>query len=385
MHWWASIAGIVLILVILMDAFETVVLPRRIKRNFFRISSRFYRNTWGFWIRVARHIKSDNRREGFLAYFGPVSLFPLLGFWALGLIFGFACVQYGLGEHLTLGTEKITFWKVVYLSGETFFTLGYGDITPSNAAARALSVMEAGMGFAFLGVVIGYLPVIYNAFAARETEISLLDARAGSPPSAAEFLGRLGCCPEQTVLDDIFRDWERWCADLLSSHISYPVLLFFRSQHANQSWLAAVTVMLDVTSLIITGVDGIHPEQAKLTFAMARHAVVDLTQVVSATYSPHDAARLTAEDLSRLRSDLAGHGVTLSFTADDGGGAPDKLWQLRVLYEPYLYALSRRLLMTLPGWINTDRKKDNWQGGPWDRAIQARSLEHPGHSADEHF
>jgi Ion channel len=383
MHWWASIAGIALIFVILMDAFETVVLPRRIKRHL-RIASFFYRNTWGFWTRVGRYIKSANRREGFLAYFGPLSLIVLLGFWAFGLIFGFACVQYGLGEHVSLGNEAITFWKVVYLSGETFFTLGYGDITPSNGAARALAVMESGMGFAFLGVVIGYLPVVYNSFAAREIEISLLDARAGSPPSAAEFLGRLGCCPEQTVLDDIFRDWERWCADLLSSHISYPVLVFFRSQHSNQSWLSAVTVMLDVTSLIITGIDGIHPEQAKLTFAMARHAVVDLAQVVNAKYSPHDAARLTAADQTRLRTELAAHGVTLSFPPDGGADAPDKLGQLRILYEPYLYSLSRRLLMTLPEWINTDRKKDNWQGGPWDRAIQARSLEHPGH-ADDHF
>src|ERR1022692_3308650 len=385
MHWWASIAGIALIFVILMDAFETVVLPRRIKRNFFRISSRFYRNTWGLWIRVGRHIKSANRREGFLAYFGPLSLFPLLGFWALGLIFGFACVQYGLGEHLTLGNEKITFWKVVYLSGETFFTLGYGDITPSNAAARALAVMEAGMGFAFLGVVVGYLPVVYNSFASREIEISLLDARAGSPPTAMEFMGRLGCCPEQTVLDNIFRDWERWCADLLSSHLSYPALLFFRSQHSNQSWLGALTVMLDVTSLIITGVDGIHPDQAKLTFAMARHAVVDLAQVVNAEYSPHDAARLTAEDQTRLRTDLGQHGVTLSVPQGDAADATDKLAQLRILYEPYLYALSRRLLMPLPPWIATDRKKDNWQGGPWDRAIQARALENPGRPADDHF
>ena len=319
MHWWASIAGIVLIFVILMDAFETVVLPRRIKRTFFRISSRFYRKTWRLWNLVGRHIKSANRREGFLAYFGPLSLFPLLGFWALGLILGFACVQYGLGEHLTLGNERITFGKVVYLSGETFFTLGYGDITPNNAAARTLAVMEAGMGFAFLGVVIGYLPVIYNSFAARETEISLLDARAGSPPSAAEFLGRLGCCPEQTVLDEIFRDWERWCADLLSSHISYPVLIYFRSQHNNQSWLSALTVMLDVTSLVTTGVDGIHPDQAKLTFAMARHAAVDLAQVVNAEYSPHDADRLTAADLTRLRAQLAEHGVTLNDGADNDG------------------------------------------------------------------
>jgi len=381
MHWWATIGGVFLIFIILMDAFETVVLPRRIKRNFFRISTRFYRKTWGLWTRVARHIKSPNRREGFLAYFGPLSLFPLLGFWALGLIFGFACVQHGIGEHVSLGNEKITFWKVLYLSGETFFTLGYGDITPNNPAARGLAVMEAGMGFAFLGVVIGYLPVIYNSFAAREVEISLLDARAGSPPSAAQFLGRLGCCPDQTVLDEIFRDWERWCADLLSSHISYPVLLFFRSQHSNQSWLSAVTVMLDVTSLVMTGVKGIHPDQAKLTFAMARHAVVDLAQVVNAQYSPHGDGRLTAEDFTRLRAELIQHGVTFSGGAD----APDRLAELRILYEPYLYALSRRLLMTLPPWVDGERKKDNWQGGPWDRAIQARALEHPGRPADDHF
>jgi len=383
MHWWASIAGIVLIFIILMDAFETVVLPRRIRRTF-RIASWFYKDTWGFWTRVGLHIKSVNRREGFLAYFGPLSLIVLLFFWATGLIFGFACMQYGFGEHVSLGSEKITFWKVLYMSGETFFTLGYGDITPTNYAARTLAVMEAGMGFAFLGVVVGYLPVIYNSFNTREIEISLLDARAGSPPSAAEFLGRLGCCPEQTVLDEIFRDWERWCADLLSSHISYQVLIFFRSQHPNQSWLSALTAMLDVTSLIITGVDGIHPEQAKLTFAMARHAVVDLAQVVNAQYSPHDASRLSAEDLSRLRAHLVRQGVNFY----DGADAGDRIAALRVLYEPYLYSLSRRLLMTLPPWIPADHKKDNWQGGPWDRAIQARALEHPGHTAraaDDHF
>jgi hypothetical protein len=387
MHWWASLFGIVLIFIILMDAFETVVLPRRIKRSF-RITGWFYRNSWRLWTSVGRHIKSANRREGFLAYFGPLSLIPLMGFWAVGLIFGFACVQYGLGEHLTLANEKITFWKVLYLSGETFFTLGYGDITPSNAAARALAVMEAGMGFAFLGVVIGYLPVIYNSFATREVEILLLDARAGSPPSAAEFLSRLGCCPEQTVLDEIFRDWERWCADLLSSHISYPVLVFFRSQHSNQSWLSALTVMLDVTSLVMTGVDGIHPDQAKLTFAMARHAAVDLAQVVKAEYNPHEVDRLKAEDLTRLRAALAQHGVSLSLAVSDGADVPERLAELQVLYEPYLHAIGRRLLMTLPPWIHADHKKDNWQGSPWDRAIQARAMEHPGQArraADDHF
>ena len=380
MHWWTSIAGIALIFIILMDAFETVVLPRRIKRSV-RIASWFYKKSWRFWTRIGRYIKSANRREGFLAYFGPLSLIVLLGIWALGLIFGFACVQYGFGAHLSAANEKITFGKVIYLSGETFFTLGYGDITPNNPAARALAVLEAGLGFAFLGVVVGYLPVIYNSFATREIEISLLDARAGSPPSAAEFLGRLGCCPEQSVLDNIFRDWERWCADLLSSHISYPVLLFFRSQHSNQSWLSTLTVMLDVTSLVMNGVEGIYADQAKLTFAMARHAAVDLAQVANAEYSPQDAGRLTESDLTRLRVELAGHGVTLY----DGTDAPARLSEIRVLYEPYLYALSRRLLLTLPPWIHMSRNKDNWQSGPWDRAIQAHTIQRPVRAADDHF
>ena len=380
MHVWASIAGIVLIFVILLDAFETIVLPRRIKRSF-RITAWFYKNTWIPWSRLARHIKSANRREGFLSYFGPLSLILLLGFWAVGLIFGFACVQYGLGEHLTLGNEKITFGKLLYHSAETFFTLGYGDITPNNAAARALAVLEAGMGFAFLAIVVGYLPVVYSAFATREIEISLLDARAGSPPSATEFLSRLGCCPDQSVLDGIFRDWERWCAELLATQISYPALVFFRSQHANQSWISALTVMLDVTSLIMTGVDGIHADQAKLTFAVARHAAVDLAQVVNAQYSPHDAERNTAEDLNRMRAELTQHGVTFY----DGADASERLAQLRVLYEPYVYGLSRRLHMDLPPWVRLEFKKDNWQSGPWDRAIQARALERPGHAVDDHF
>jgi ion channel len=382
MHVAASIAGFFLIFIILLDAFETVVLPRRIQRTF-RITAGFYKATWIRWTRIAQHIKSASRREGFFAYYGPLSLILLLGFWAVGLIFGFACVQYGLGEHLQLSTnETVTFGKLIYHSGETFFTLGYGDIVPSNGAARAFSVIEAGMGFAFLGVVIGYLPVVYNSFAAREIEISLLDARAGSPPTAAEFLGRLGCCPEQTVLDGIFRDWERWCADLLSSHISYPALVFFRSQHGNQSWLSALTVMLDVTSLIMTGLDGIHPEQAKLTFAMARHAAVDLAQGVKAQYDPNAPERLTLEDLDRLRKELAQHGVTLY----DGADASQRLAELRALYEPYVYSMSLRLRFTLPPWIHGEYKKDNWQASPWDRAIQARALEHPGRRpVEDHF
>lgn len=377
---FVAILGLAIIFAVLLDAFETIVLPRRVTRHF-RLTAWFYRNTWVPWLRVARHIESPNRRESFLSYFGPFSAIMLLVVWAAGLILGFAMVQYGVGEHIRAGNEPITFGLLLYHSGETFFTLGYGDIVPSNGPARALAVFEAGMGFAFLGVVIGYLPVVYQAFSVRELEISMLDSRAGSPPTATELLNRLGCCPDQTVLDQIFRDWERWSADLLANHLSYPVLSFFRSQHSNQSWLGALTVMLDITSLILSGIDGIRPDQAKLTFAMARHAAVDLAQVVNAHYDPHAAERLTPEDQKLMRETLAANGMRLR--TDDY--ADEKLAKLRSLYEPYVQAIALNLLITLPPWILADKKKDNWQGGPWDKIIQAKGLGAPVRIVDDHF
>jgi|SRR5215469_7018997 len=375
-----AILGILILALVLLDAFETIVLPRKVQRAF-RLTSWFYRHTWIPWVRVSSLIRKHSWRENFLGYFGPLSLILLLAVWAFSLIFGFALLQYGLGEHVRLSGEPITFGILLYHSGETFFTLGYGDITPVSPMARALSVIEAGMGFAFLGVVVGYLPVIYSSFSSREVEISLLDSRAGSPPSASELLLRLGCCPDQTVLDNIFRDWERWSSDLLSSHISYPVLCFFRSQHSNQSWLGALTTMLDVTSIVLAGVDGVRPDQAKLTFAMARHAAVDLTQVVSASYDPQAPDRLPPGRLEELRKSLMAAGMRIR--TDEY--ADQKLQKLRSMYEPYCDALARRLRLTVPPWIRTEVRKDNWQSGPWDRVVQAKGLAERVHVIDDHF
>jgi len=373
-HIPAVVAGFVILWAILLDAFETVVLPRRVLRNF-KLTAYFYRRTWIPWRRIASKIKKTSRQQNFLGYFGPLSLILLLGFWAAGLIFGFALIQFGIGGHEQLNREPLTFGKIIYHSGETFFTLGYGDIVPTSGPARALSVFEAGMGFAFLGVVIGYIPVVYSSFSRREIQISMLDARAGSPPSAAELLLRLAGRSEdpgmdQKVLDEVLRDWERWSAELLESQISYPVLSFFRSQHSNQSWLAALTTMLDVTSLVLTGIEGVHPGQAKLTFAMARHAAVDLAQVVNARHDPTAPERLRDADFETLRATL--EAADLRLRSDEYGR--EKLAKLRSMYEPYVHATGRNLLLTLPAWMHVEKTRDNWQAGPWDRVIQARGL-----------
>jgi hypothetical protein len=392
-HISAAVFGTIIIWVVLLDAFETVVLPRRVTRHF-KLTAWFYRRTWIPWKRIAKSIQTLSRQQSFLGYFGPLSLIMLLAFWAVGLIFGFALLQFGIGGHEQLGGEPLTFSRIIYQSGQTFFTLGYGDILPTSAAARALAVFEAGMGFAFLGVVIGYIPVVYSSFSRREIQISMLDARAGSPPSAAELLVRLVGFSEnpridQTVLDEILRDWERWSAELLESHISYPVLSFFRSQHSNQSWLGALTTMLDVTSLILMGIDGVHPGQARLTFAMARHAAVDLAQVVNAHYDALAPERLPDEDFDRLRVTLAAASMQLRTTDD----ARQKLAKLRSMYEPYVHSTAVNLMITLPPWRHAEKQRDNWQAGPWDRIIQAKGLAVLGQkmvtpvlsASDDHF
>ena len=370
----AAIFGIVIICVVLQDAFETVVLPRRVTRQF-KLTAWFLRRTWIPWRSIARRIRISSWQQNFLGYYGPLSLFMLLSFWATGLILGFALLQYGIGGHEQLGNEPLTFGRILYHSGETFFTLGYGDIVPTSRAARGLSVLEAGMGFAFLGVVIGYLPVVYGSFSRREIQISMLDARAGSPPTAVELLVRLAGTAEtptidQLVLDGCLRDWERWAGELLESGISYPVLSFFRSQHSNQSWLGALQTMLDVTSLVMTGIEGIHPAQAKLTFAMARHAAVDLAQVVNARYDPAAPERLTDAGFDGLRDTLSAAGLKLRSTDE----ARLKLNKLRSMYEPYLQGMARNLMVTLPPWQHPAKGRDNWQAGPWDRIIQAKGL-----------
>jgi Ion channel len=385
MHAVAITAGAVIIFAVLLDAFETVVLPRRVRRQHLRITSWFYHLTWAPFAKLASLVKSQTRRESVLGYFGPLSLIALLGLWASGLILGFALVQSGAGQHLVTRDLQLTFPVLLYHSGETFFTLGYGDITPASGFSRFLAVAEAGMGFAFLGVVIGYLPTIYSAFSRREIEISLLDARAGSPPSATELLARSVDSLEQGTLDRLFESWERWAAEVLESHLSYPVLSFYRSQHSNQSWLGALTVILDASALVVTGIDQVKNEQARRTFKMARHALVDLAQVVSAEYDSTAPSRLSADDLAEIRAQLAAKGLKLRA----GPEADQKLGEIRALYEPYAQGIARNLFIQLPQWIRHDAIKDNWRSGPWDRLIQARALgsvaSPHGGGVDDHF
>lgn len=359
----AIIPGIAIIVAILWDAFETIILPRRVTRRF-RLTRAFYQAIWAPWSALARSFQNSKRREKVLGLFGPLSLLMLLALWALGLIVGYAVVYWSLGASLNTASPA-TFLDYFYLSGVTFFTLGFGDVVPVLPPGRILAVLEAATGFGLLAIVIGYLPVLYQSFSRREVNISLLDARAGSPSSAAEMLRRHAESGHLLELVEVLREWERWAAELLESHLSYPVLCYFRSQHDNQSWLAALTTVLDTCALVMVGVAGLPAWQARLTFAMARHAVVDIAQVFSTAPAAPQACvtRLFPGDLERLREILEHNGALLN----EGQDAELRLTELRAMYEPYVSALSERLLMPLPPWILSSDAIDNWKTSAWGR------------------
>jgi hypothetical protein len=376
----SAILGALLILIILGDAFETIVLPRRVTRQV-RLARLFFRYTWIPWSALVRLISSRKRQETYLSFYGPLSLLLLLVVWATGLIFGFALLHWANGSAMITPGGTSGFGTDLYMSGTTFFTLGLGDVTPRTSMAKGLTAVEAGVGFGFLALVIGYLPVLNQSFSRREVNISLLDARAGSPPAATEILRRHSYDHGLEALRNLLSDWERWSAELLESHLSYPVLAYFRSQHDNQSWLGALTAILDTCALIMAGVEGACERQAELTFAIARHTVVDLAIIFRRPPLEPEKDRLPLAQLGNLRATLAASGLKLR----EGSAADQKLIELRRMYEPYVCSLSNYLGISIPAWIPEGSLTDNWQKSAWGPGSAFQRPDLMGVAKDEHF
>jgi hypothetical protein len=375
-----TLVGLAIIFLVLLDGFEAMVLPRRVTHRY-RFTRFFYLTTWLLWRGVARRLPPGKYRQNFLSLFGPLSMLALFANWCLGLILGFALLHWARETPLEVKANTVDFATYLYLSGGTFFTFDYGDVVPLDSLGRGLAVTEAGIGFGFLAVIIGYLPVLYQAFSRRELTISLLDARAGSPPSAGQALLRAARSESLATLDPFLAEWERWAADVLESHLSFPVLSFYRSQHDNQSWLGALTAVLDTCALLIAGIKGTCPYQARLTFAMARHAVVDLALVFRTP--PHAPAtdRLPPERLQQLRQDL--HAVGLEMK--DGAAGDPLLTELRGMYEPFVNALAEFLLFSLPPIVPEKTSVDNWQTSAWMRRAPGIGVLGVLKDGDEHF
>lgn len=358
----AALIGFVLVFVVLRDAFETIVLPRRVTGV--RVSKVFYRLTWKPWAAIARRMPASDRRETYLSTYGPISLLVLIVLWGAILVTGFAMLLWAAGFDTSLSSADH-----LYVSGTTFTTLGIGDFTPKTDLARFLTVVEAGTGFGFLAVVISYLPVLYQSFSRRETAISMLDEWAGSPPSAGELWRRAAAAGAMEELRPLMARWEEWTAELLESHLSYQVLSYFRSQHENQSWLAALTAIMDFSALWQAAKAEGKTWQARRVYAIGRHALGDLSQVLRAAPRFDAPDRLSTEEFDALVAVLTEAGVRV-----EGEVFRERLRSLRKGYEPYASALSRELLMDMPPWIPLDGRKDNWETTAWEGSAPGASL-----------
>ena len=345
--------GAFLIVAILWDAFETIIFPRRVTRRV-RLTRIFFLVTWRAWKAVIHPISAKRLSESLLSIYGSLSLIVLLGLWAFMLILGFGLLYWGASA---ISEGPKSFATNLYYSGTTFFTIGLGDVRALTPFGRFLTVAEGGTGLGFLAIVIGYLPGLNQSFSKREVNISLLDARAGSPPSAAEMLYRHNDEYGMESIREILHEGERWSAELLESHLSYPVLAFYRSQHDNQSWLAGLTVILDTSAFVMVGLEGACVRQAQLTFAMARHAVVDLSLIFGVAPRWPDPDRLPPVQLTNLRSRLTAAGLR----PHAGDEADRKLMELRGMYEPFVFALSKHFRLALPPWVPESSAADNWQ------------------------
>ena len=381
------IAGLICLAEVLVDAFQTIILPRRASGRL-RISRVFLTATWIPWRAIAGRMRQTRKRESFLSYFGPLSLLLLVGVWACGLIAGFALLFHALGSPFVDAHSLSVSETDFYVSGTTLFTLGLGDVIPLSVGSRLLIALEAGTGLAFVAGVIGYLPVLYGAFSRREVSIILLEARAGSPPTALELLRRHAGPAGEAALETLLVEWERWSAELLESHISYPQLCFFRSQHDNQSWLSALVAMLDTCAVLIATVEGDAARQAQHTFVIARHAVIDLAHIFAPQKAGHPIRiedRLPPGRVDEICHQLASAGYTLcSATA-----SLERLRELRAMYEPQAFLLGRLLMQQLPPFSPAPGKPTNWMvvsglRSQTEASLSAGRSNRPAFSEEEH-
>jgi hypothetical protein len=347
MHALALLGGAAIALLVYWETFETMVLPRRVSRRF-RLTRLFYRVSWTPWRKLGARFCGDRRGEAFLSIYGPLSLLLLLVFWAGLLVLAFALLLWGAGSRIEAPSGLQGFAADLVLSGAMLFSLSIRGF-PVSAVELTFGILEAATGLAFLAIVIGYLPSLSQAFSRREVNVRLLDARAGSPPSAGELLVRhveLG----REALARLLEEWDRWSADLLETHISFPVLVYYRSQHEKQSWVAALTTILDACSLIIVARELQPAASARLTFSMARRAAVDLSRALRLEPLPVQPDRLDAAELARLRAHLGSVGLTF----EEGPELVEKLGRLRRTYEPSVSALADYLMMPLPPWVGVE-------------------------------
>jgi hypothetical protein len=354
-----GVLGGALVVSMLVEIFVSFLLPRRVKRDP-RIVRSVFDYTWRPWRRVARLLRPQ-AADTMLGMYGPIGLVVDLVLWVSLMMLGYACLQWAGGSHL-VSNGTVDFGNDLYFSAATMAASAPAGLSAHSTFARVIQVIDAGSGLAVVAIVIGYLPALYQAFSSRETTVSQLDARAGSPPSAGRLVLRTARHGGWPALSEYLSGWETWAAELMETHLAYPVLAYFRSQHVNQNWLSAMSTILDACALTIACAPVGTVDPARFTFAIARHAVVDLSYSFRVEPLPPAIDRLPRSALEELLRQLRENGIE---PERDLATVEERLGRLRALYEPYVNALGKRLELALPQWLAPESPTANWRTTEW--------------------
>jgi hypothetical protein len=355
-----GVLGAALVGLMLAEIFFAFLLPRRVKRDPAIVRSVF-NYAWLPWRGLARSLPPQ-AADTMLGLYGPFGLLLNLVLWVSAMMLGFACLQWANGSHLGPMHAVVSFGNDLYYSAATMTTDGPAGLSAQTGFARVIQVITSGTGLAVLAIVIGYLPSLYQAFSRREATVSQLDARAGSPPSAGRLVIRSTQRDGWPALNRYLSSWETWVAELMETHLAYPVLAYFRSQHINQNWLSAMCTVLDTCAFTIAAAPAGTVDSARFTYAIARHAVVDLSYSFHVDPLPPAGDRLPAGDLEELLRQLRYTGVE---PATDLATIKMRLERMRGSYEPYINALGQRLELALPPWLAPESPTDNWRTTQW--------------------
>jgi hypothetical protein len=297
---------------------------------------------WRLWRQLGLRRGTVAQREAVLGVFAQVGLLLLLGFWVVGLVFGYALVLHALRGPLE--PDGMSFWSVFYFAGDSLLTVGVGDIVPKGTAARMVMLATAASGPAVIGLVLSLLFSLYASFQRREALITTLDASAGAPPSGVRLLQTYTSLHMEDQLPALFRAWELWTAEVLDSHLAYPLLVFFRSTHDQESWISALGAVLDAATLAIaTGAAS--AGSAQLMYDMGCHAVEDLSNYFGLEHD-HDAGVDRGEFDDALQT-LAAEGYLVKHPAE----AWATFEELRAEYAGPLNALAANLVTPPALWV----------------------------------
>ena len=266
-----ALVGTIVLLVTVSDIFQSVIVPRPV--SFVRPSAYLARFGWRAAARLCTRIANAERRENLLGMFAPALLITFLVMWVSMLVIGFGAIFYALRSQLH--PEPTNFWAATYYAGTSVLTLGYGDFTAATGIARALSLMGAALGLGTFAVVVAFLFSLVGAYQKRETFLVALRERTGAPPSGVGFLTTHAQLRMLEALPATFHEAELWVADVMETHLAFPILVYFRSTHDEQSWIGTLGALLDASSLILTTIDVESAGPARLFNLVGRHLVND--------------------------------------------------------------------------------------------------------------